>query len=281
MSLATRALWTIDRNLRRDLTLGSVAEAVGVSRYHLAHAFGASTGMSVMEYARARRLSEAAGSLANGASSILDLALEYGYASHEAFSRAFKAQFGTTPEAVRRDATTMALPLVQPAKVPDGAPMALNMVRSEKTGELCFVGMSEPVGFNDNHVIPAMWGRFMPRYGEIEERADPIPWGISTNVDDDGNFDYVCAVKVKRIAAVPKGMIGVRLPTLTYSVFLHEAHISEIPRTFAAIWNDWQPPQGMRIADGASLERHLPGFDTNTGYGGVEIWIPLEQGATR
>jgi hypothetical protein len=54
-------------------------------------------------------------------------------------------------------------------------------------------------------------------------------------------------------------------------VFLHDAHISEIPRTFAAIRNDWQPPQGMGSRTGASLERHLPGFDTNTGYGGVEI----------
>ena len=54
MSLANRALWSIDRNLTTELSLGSVAEACGVSRYHLAHAFGASTDMSVMEYVRAR-----------------------------------------------------------------------------------------------------------------------------------------------------------------------------------------------------------------------------------
>jgi len=275
MSLATRALWAIDRNLRRDLTLGSVADACGVSRYHLAHAFGAATGMSVMEYARARRLSEAATNLAQGASNILDLALEYGYASHEAFSRAFRAQFGTTPDAVRKDATTNGLPLLQPAKPRDEGPMPLNLVRTEKTGALSFIGMSEHVPFSDNHIIPAMWGRFMPRYGEIEDKADNIPWGLSANVDDDGNFDYVCAVKVNRIAAVPKGMVAVRLPPLSYAVFLHDAHISLIPRTYAMIWNEWQPPEGARVADSASLERHLPGFDTNTGYGGVEIFIPL------
>ena len=107
MSLANRALWTIDRNLTGDLTLAKVAENCGVSRYHLAHAFGETTGMSVMEYVRGRRLSEAANNLAKGASNILDLALDYGYASHEAFSRAFRTQFGMTPEEVRKKPTDL------------------------------------------------------------------------------------------------------------------------------------------------------------------------------
>jgi AraC-like DNA-binding protein len=64
-----------------------------VSRFHLAHAFGKSTGLSVTEYLRCRRLTQAAYALAAGANDILSVALDSGYASHEA-SRAFKAQFG-------------------------------------------------------------------------------------------------------------------------------------------------------------------------------------------
>ena len=52
MSLTNKTLWIIERNLNKDLTLGGIAEAAGVSRYHLAHAFGSATGRSVMEYAR-------------------------------------------------------------------------------------------------------------------------------------------------------------------------------------------------------------------------------------
>jgi AraC family transcriptional regulator len=41
--------------------------------------------------------------LAGGnAPDILSLALDTGYGSHEAFSRAFRAQFGTTPETIRK-----------------------------------------------------------------------------------------------------------------------------------------------------------------------------------
>ncbi len=73
----------------------------GVSRFHMVRAFAAATGLSVMRYVRARRLSEAARALADGAPDILALALEADYGSHEAFTRAFRDHFGVTPEAVR------------------------------------------------------------------------------------------------------------------------------------------------------------------------------------
>ncbi len=275
MSLANRALWTIDRNLTNELTLGSVAEACGVSRSHLAHAFGESTGMSVMEYVRGRRLSEAADQLARGAANILDLALEFGYASHEAFSRAFRTQFGMTPEEVRRKATTDGLSVLKPAKVAEGAGGKIAADRIEKSGELKFAGLAEHVKYSQMQNIASQWQRFMPHYGEIEDKAHPIPAGVSTNLDDEGIFDYVCAVQVKRFSTLPKGLVQLTVPAQTYAVFRHTAHVSEIGQTFRAIWNDWSPKAGKAIADGACIERHMETFDTRTGFGGVEIYVPV------
>ena len=275
MSLANRALWTIDRNLTGELSLGRVAEFCGVSRYHLAHAFGESTGMPVMEYVRRRRLTEAADNLANGADNILDLALEHGYASHEAFSRAFRAQFGMTPEEVRRKATTDGLPVQKPLKTGQVAVPAIKADRVVDLPRMLFVGLLEHVLFSQMQTIASQWQRFMPRYGEIDDKAHPIPVGISTNLDDEGNFDYVCALEVKRSISVPKGMVQLAVPAQTYAVFRHSRHVSEIGQTYGAIWNEWLPPQGRSIADGASIERHLETFDTNTGFGGVEIYIPI------
>ena len=275
MSLANRALWTIDRNLTGDLTLAKVAENCGVSRYHLAHAFGETTGMSVMEYVRSRRLSEAANNLAKGASNILDLALDYGYASHEAFSRAFRSKFGMTLEEVRKKATTAGLSVLTPVKAEEGAGPAISPVRSERLGELKFVGLCEHVPFSEMQNIASQWQRFMPHYGEIENKAHPIPAGVSTNLDEEGNFDYVCAVEVKRFGAAPKGLVQLTLEPQTYTVFRHDGHVSEIGQTYHAIWNDWVPEDGHKITDAASIERHMETFDTRTGYGGVEIYIPV------
>jgi AraC family transcriptional regulator len=101
MSPVGKAIWFIETHFAGDLSLDEIAKAAGVSRYHLVHAFGFATGQSVMRYVRGRRLTEAARSLAGGAPDILAVALDAGYGSHEAFTRAFRDQFGLTPEAAR------------------------------------------------------------------------------------------------------------------------------------------------------------------------------------
>ncbi|RUX42085.1 AraC family transcriptional regulator, partial [Mesorhizobium sp. M4A.F.Ca.ET.050.02.1.1] len=108
-----KALWFVESHLPDAISLDDVAQSSGVSRFHVTRAFGAATGRSVMGYMRARRLSEAARKLAGGAPDILSVALEAGYGSHEAFTRAFRDQFGTTPELVRAQGSTNTLDLVE------------------------------------------------------------------------------------------------------------------------------------------------------------------------
>src|SRR6201747_3183872 len=114
MNPAQKALWYIESHLAAPLTLDEIAGVSGVSRFHLVRAFGAATGLSVMRYVRARRLSEAARALAAGAPDILTLALEADYGSHEAFTRAFRDHFGITPEQVRAATCLDKLKLQEP-----------------------------------------------------------------------------------------------------------------------------------------------------------------------
>lgn len=275
MSLTNKALWVIERNLDRDLTLGAIAKACEVSRYHLAHAFGAATGHSVMDYARGRRLSEAARALADGAPDILAVALEAGYASHEAFSRAFRVQFGVAPEALRRAASLDGIALVEAMHLPAQGWMAFEPPEMVLAGPSLFVGLSRRIAFGASQAIAAQWQRFMADYGAISDKAQPIPVGIAANLDDDGNFDYVCAAEVTRFSDVPREFVKLKVPRQIYAVFQHRGHISTLDQTFNAIWNDWIPADGKSVVDGPSLERHNPVFDPQTGNGGVTIWIPV------
>src|SRR5437868_7776942 len=114
MNPAQKALWYIESHLASALTLDEVAAIAGVSRFHMVRAFAAATGLSVMRYVRARRLSEAARALASGAPDILSVALDADYGSHEAFTRAFRDRFGVTPEMVRGSAKLDMLQLQEP-----------------------------------------------------------------------------------------------------------------------------------------------------------------------
>ena len=60
MNPAKKALWFIESHLADRLTLDEIADVAGISRFHMVRAFAAATGLSVMRYVRARRLSEAA-----------------------------------------------------------------------------------------------------------------------------------------------------------------------------------------------------------------------------
>ena len=280
MTVATKALWVIERNLAEPLTLDRIAEACGVSRFHLAHAFGASTGRSVMQYVRCRRLSEAAAALAAGRPDILDLALEFGYGSHEAFSRAFRNEFGATPEGVRRAASLEGLTMTEPMKIAESGGAAIEPPRYVAAPPMLLIGLTGRHGLGKTEGIAGQWQRFMAEfYGGIPHRTASIPVGVSMNFDDDGNFDYLCAAEVAKFAETPKGLAALRIPAQGYAVFTHREHMASVGATYAAIWNRWFPSQPRRPAEGPILERHLPSFDPGTGLGGVEIWIPVEEAA--
>jgi AraC family transcriptional regulator len=112
-----KALWFIENRLSGEISLKDVARSAGVSSHHLARAFGAGTGLSLMHYARGRRLSEAARALAAGAPDILAVALAAGYGSHEGFTRAFRRQFGVPPEALRANGLPCNVQLVEPIRM--------------------------------------------------------------------------------------------------------------------------------------------------------------------
>lgn len=276
MSLATQAVWVIERNSERDLSLTGIAKACGVSRSHLASAFGTATGMSVMQYLRSRRLSEAAKALAGGAPDILVVALDAGYASHEAFTRAFRDHFGVTPERVRDRGSVGGLPIVAPFELRPETEVRLEPPHYVKSENIRIVGLSGPSSWETAIKIPAQWQRFMPYFGSIDTRA-PIPLGVWFLSNDEGEFEYICAAEVSRFSDHAPELVAREIPATTYAVFEHRVHLSKIGETYMAIWNRVLPELGLSQADSAVLERHNETFDPSTGNGGVTIWIPIAE----
>jgi len=275
MSIADQALWVIERNSNRSLTLNAIAAACGVSRSHLANAFGTATGQSVMRYLRARRLSEAARVLAAGAPDILAVALDAGYNSHEAFTRAFRDQFALTPEAVREARSLANVPVVPPLALKAKARRILAPPRVVEQDLLRVVGLSEPCSFETTIRIPAQWQRFMPYYDAIPAKADPIPVGVSGAADEDGAFQYTCAVEVSRFGDCPEGLLQLEIAARRYAVYEHRGHVSTIYESYSAIWNEALAEGGFTMAEAPHLERHNPTFNPRTGEGGLTLWIPL------
>ena len=276
MNPVGKALWYIESHFSADLTLEEIAALGGVSRYHMTRAFGAATGHSIMRYVRGRRLTEAARALSNGAPDILTLAIEAGYGSHEAFTRAFRDQFGVTPEEVRAQRRLDNLNLVEPIKMDETPNSRLQPPRFVDGKALLIAGVADRYNCDSSAAIPAQWQRFLPHFGRVPGQLGRVAYGVCCNGDDVGNFDYICGVEVADFSRLTPEWARVRVPAQRYAVFTHRGHVSTIRGTWNAIWNQWMPTTDHERADAPDLERYGENFDPATGNGGLEIWIPVK-----
>ena len=275
MSVTSKALWYIESHLSGDLSLDAIADAVGVSRFHLSRAFGVTVGCALASYVRARRLSEAARTLANGAPDILVIALDTGYGSHEAFTRAFRARFGLTPEQLRERAGLDELNLMEPIRMDDNTTTTIAPSRIAREDALLIFGLGQRY-HRTNAGIPSQWDRFVPYLGTIPNQVGSTAYGVICNADDTGSIEYICGVQVSEFPAQPAEFSRLRIPPQTYAVFEHKDHVSSVGATWKAIWNHAISDAGYRASDGPAFERYGEQFDGRTGRGGFEIWVPIK-----
>lgn len=97
--------------MQRDdaLTLRHLAQKLGYSEFYISRKFREISGMKFRDYLRYRRLAFALKQLRDTEDNILDIALNYGFSSHEAFSRAFKKAYGVAPSEYRQSPVPLVL----------------------------------------------------------------------------------------------------------------------------------------------------------------------------
>jgi AraC family transcriptional regulator len=277
LNLVRKAIWYIESHFADEISLDEIAAAADVSRFHMSRAFGLATGLSVMRYVRGRRLSEAARSLAFGAPDILSVALDAGYGSHEAFTRAFRDQFGCTPDAVRQRGHVDDLELREPVKMTESTKVELEEPRREAGAALLIAGIIARYSNETIAGIPMQWQRFAPYIDTVPHRLNGLSYGVCRGFDDTGHFDYVCGVAVSSLSDLPPELSGIRVPAQSYLVFAHRGHVSGIHATWQAIVGEWFPASDYKMTDNPAFERYGADFDGRTGLGTAEIWVPIAE----
>ncbi len=92
----------IDEHLEEKIDYNVLAKMMGINVYTMQRIFSLIAGISVAEYIRKRRLSNAGFDLYQTNEKVIDIAVKYQYDSTESFSRAFKAFHGINPSAVNK-----------------------------------------------------------------------------------------------------------------------------------------------------------------------------------
>lgn len=269
-------LWLVETSFRGDVSLDSVARELNMSRFHVSRLFSVVTGILFSAYVRGRRLTEAAKILAGGRTDILSVALDAGYTSHEAFTRAFSDQFGVTPDRVRKAKSVANLKLQEAIRMttnidtPGHAPVRIETV------SLTLTGSCETYKMPDNGGIPDQWQRFLPFLLTLDGRNKGGTFGVIMEASngDPECFDYLCAVEKTADMDIPNGFKTVKTGAMRMAKFPHHGHVSKIQATFQDIFGRLMPEAGLKLAGPVNaLEYYGPDFNGMTGYGTVEIWV--------
>lgn len=114
-------------------------ERAGYSRRHADRIFKELTGKTPQEYVTAVRLSKGAAKLASTKDSVLEIALDSSFQSHEGFTRAFRHLFRASPREYRRGATAIPLFIQYPVSHYHTLLNYKEEMRMDKNVSLCMV----------------------------------------------------------------------------------------------------------------------------------------------
>lgn len=99
----------IECNITNHPSLLEMSKQIGYSPYYCSSRFHAIVGMSIKSYISGRRLARATLEIRDTNIRILDIAIKYGYSSHETLTRAFLNAYGCTPSDYRKNPVPIAL----------------------------------------------------------------------------------------------------------------------------------------------------------------------------
>jgi len=259
----------IEEHLKEDITLEDISKVTGYSIPHIYRIFGAMVGCSLMTYVRKRRLSNALYDLVTTNRSIIDIAFEYGYESHEAFTRTFKSAYGAPPRQVRKAQTE---PILFER---------INLLSNRKgevtmkpeiiiKDQMTVIGISKYIsGIEEKkfELINETREALRNAVDKIENRVndlfyaayDYLPEDMEKE-DDDITYTYYYAVEVSEDSKVPDGMVKKTLPQGKYAVFNYDVDKNTLngmvleESVYDYIDGVWLPESGHELSDQSDYE---------------------------
>lgn len=176
------------------LTLRCLSRRLGYSEFYTTRKFREISGMQLRDYLRHRKLAFALKEVRDSDKSLLHIAFDYGFSSHEAFTRAFKAAYGITPSEYRKNP----LPVVLRTKINpfDRYFLGLGeigMMKSDEDVKIYFVTIPAHKFMHiKNYESNGYWDFWQKQSlipGQDRETICGLLYSIKGKLDDDGGSE--------------------------------------------------------------------------------------------
>lgn len=285
----------IEENLSEDIKIEMLANIAGLSQFYFQRLFKRLVKRPVNEYIKLRRLARASEALLDKNMRIIDVALDFGFSSHETFSRAFKDAYGITPaefriKPVRLNQIMKPELLLNYTMIDEDVPLitdsiVLEITRRKLHADEIYVGLSAQVQISQTPVgqvtgidVPGqLWESFHSRKASI---PNLLPGGIEIGVSmigekDSGTFTYFVGGAAEPNISVDGDFITWELPADEYLVCSFEAEnfseltTSALDKAMNYLFETWLPSRGLSTQP-FSVEKY---YKTRTDLAYMEIWV--------
>jgi AraC family transcriptional regulator len=216
----------------------------------------------------------------NPTAPIIDVAFDSGFENPESFSRAFKAAFGQTPSAFRKN----------PDWASWSARTRINFSPSERTNDMDVKIIDvEPilVAALEHRGSPARLNDSVQRFIDWRKSSGLSPvsecatYGVPYNdpnvtPPDEFRFD-ICGSAPAPVPANAQGVVTKTIPGGRCAMTIHAGSRDRIDETVYALYRDWLPDSGEELRDFPVYFHYLNlDHDTPEHRHLTEVYLPLK-----
>lgn len=264
----------IDENLDNEISYERISEIAGCSIYNFQRMFSYIADKSLAEYIRNRRLTIAVFDVVNSRNKIIDIAMKYGYDSHDSFTRAFQKFHGVLPSEARNETVTLkSCPKIY-FKLSINGEAHMNY-KIEKMPPFIVSGFKKRVCTKDAFkLVPQLWNEavsdgIMDRLTELLEQSNRRPSGFIGICDGHiwsdleeidyymGVTTYINELQCKRVEVL-EGMTAVEFPQATWVMLEANGKLPDaVQKMYRKFYNEWLPNSGYDLEDLPIIECFL------------------------
>ncbi|WP_159614215.1 AraC family transcriptional regulator [Glutamicibacter sp. JC586] len=284
IGILNRLIEHIEANLRTQINLADLARAEGTTEYHVRRMFSSLAGMSVSEYIRRRRMTQAAADLLAG-DDLLSIAIRYDYGSAEAFSRAFRAVHGASVAEIREHGGPLrSQPIIRFSLHVEGKqPMDARIVERDDFQLIGYAAQVPLIHQGPNpHIQNHIASIPVAEHARLKSLSSADPAGllqVSDQVDPDyqegSELTYLHGVAVPE-GPVPEDLDAIEVLAGHWVVFrVSGPYPAALQELWAATATSWFPSNPWRLRPGPSIVAVLDraaDFSSAT----CELWLPVE-----
>lgn len=283
-----KAIIYIEDHLGEPIRVEDVACAAGYSYYHLTRQFSAVLGESVGSYIKRRRLADGAKKLLYSDKRIIDIAIENGFESSEAFSRAFKTIYKVSPNMYRKNRLDLFLSSKERLEPELLLHRMKNITVHPKIVELPDIktaGLRGQTTLHDN-ILPQLWKQFNAIAAAIpNQKKNSCGFGICEacregntlyNMTENVLFSEVVSIEVTTYDHLPEPFVSKTLKGGHYAVFTHKGSLSRLQKTFDYIWGTWflNTKETLDFREDFELyDKRFLGYDHPDSQ--IDLYIPI------